>query len=962
MNKFVKSMLSLALAGSMVATVVPGVAMGETLDTKYVDLTGTMSGDLNARGRFYADYSSLDEALEAGNRLHLQMASEGQVLLKNENGALPLGADERNVTFLGIGSVDYNRGGGGSGATKGTDYKLGWYDAFEQAGFHVNPKTVSMYENLFQVLGGVHETNDSGKLLEPSMSYFSKSVTSTFASYNDVAVVCFSRFGRENMDLATNSVEGHSDPNDHYLQLDDNELELIKLAKANFKKVVVMINSSNIMQIPELNAPVDTEYGVDAILWVGGIGDQGTLVAANILTGEVNPSGHTVDIWPSDFTKDPTFTNFSDMSQNVDEEGNRMDAWLKYEDGTLSLFCDTEFREGIYYGYRYYETKAHDDADGESWYQEAVTYPFGYGLSYTTFDWELAGASDPAITAANQVISVSVKVTNTGSVAGKEVVEVYASAPYVDGGIEKAHKVLVGFAKTELLKPGASETVTVTVDPYTMSSYDYRDANDNGFCGYELEAGDYTLYVGRNAHQEEAALRMTVEDDIQWETDPVTDNEVTNLYTDGDFLDSDWQLDTVLSRSDWEGTWPTAQTAETHKGSDQLYEELKDTEHNNPTDFDSEEYPWFDEETDLTLRSLLPETTPDKTYSAIVDYDDPLWDEILDACNDEEMISLVNNGAYHTLAMETIDLPTTIHGDGPAGFTCFMNQNQVNGTCQYVSEPVMASTWNVELMEEMGEALGDEGLMGDRATGQPYSSIYAPGANIHRSPFGGRCSEYFSEDPFITGMMSAYEVRGMQSKGVIPTVKHFAANEQETHRSINGDSSWLTEQSLREIYLKGFEIAVKSGEARGVMSSFNRIATRWTGGDYRLITQILRNEWGFKGFVICDFNTIPQYMIPRQMFYAGGDLDLATLESSMWTDCDSSDNGDAIVLRNATKNLVYALVNSNAMNAKVIGYDEPLWHSYLLYVNVGLGCIMGIWGVLAFVHAFKLKKKLKEQK
>ena len=229
MNKFVKSMLSLALAGSMAATVVPGVAMGETLDTKYVDLTGTVSGDLNARGRFYADYSSLDEALEAGNRLHLQMASEGQVLLKNENGALPLGADERNVTFLGIGSVDYNRGGGGSGATKGTSYMLGWYDAFEQAGFHVNPKTVSMYENLFQVLGGVHETNDSGKLLEPSMSYFSKSVTSTFASYNDVAVVCFSRFGRENMDLATNSVEGHSDPNDHYLQLDDNELELIKL-------------------------------------------------------------------------------------------------------------------------------------------------------------------------------------------------------------------------------------------------------------------------------------------------------------------------------------------------------------------------------------------------------------------------------------------------------------------------------------------------------------------------------------------------------------------------------------------------------------------------------------------------------------------------------------------------------------------------------------------------------------
>ena len=788
---------------------------------------------------------------------------------------------------------------------------------------------------------------------ETPQSKYTDKVKASYESYNDAALVVITRIGGEGFDLPRyqGSTAGAVSADSHYLQLDQNEIDLLDaVCNAGFKRVVVLFNIPSSFEATFLTDPNYAPFAdkIDAAMWIGFTGSNGIMALGEILNGEVNPSGRLVDTWAADFKQNPTFVNFG--------TGCTADSTDKYDGG---LYYSVDYEEGIYVGYRYYETRGY--TDGEDWYKENVVYPFGYGLSYTTFDWEVQPLTDTVITQ-DAPFDVNVKVTNTGSVAGKEVVEVYASAPYFDGGIEKAHKVLVGFAKTELLKPGASETVTVTVDPYTMASYDYRDANDNGFCGYELEAGDYTLYVGRNAHQEEAALSMTVEDDIRWETDPVTDNEVTNLYTDGDFLDSDWQLDTVLSRSNWEGTWPTAQTAETHKGSDQLYEELKDTEHNNPTDFDSEEYPWFDEETDLTLRSLLPETTPDKTYSAIVDYDDPLWDEILDACNDEEMISLVNNGAYHTLAMETIDLPTTIHGDGPAGFTCFMNQNQVNGTCQYVSEPVMASTWNVELIEEMGEALGDEGLMGDRATGQPYSSIYAPGANIHRSPFGGRCSEYFSEDPFITGMMSAYEVRGMQSKGVIPTVKHFAANEQETHRSINGDSSWLTEQALREIYLKGFEIAVKTGEARGVMSSFNRIGTRWTGGDYRLITQILRNEWGFKGFVICDFNTIPQYMIPRQMFYAGGDLDLATLESSMWTDCDSSDNGDAIVLRNATKNLVYALVNSNAMNAKVIGYDEPLWHSYLLYVNVGLGCIMGIWGVLAFVHAFKLKKKLKEQK
>ena len=892
-------------------------------------------------------------------KLNRRLAEEGFGLLKNQENALPLNKDAK-ISVFGKNSVNLSYGGSGSGGFD-TSGNRDLYASLEDAGFQTNPTLKEFYNNN-SASGAARAANssdlDSGgnqmiSTAETPQSKYTDKVKASYESYNDAALVVITRIGGEGFDLPRyqGSTAGAVSADSHYLQLDQNEIDLLDaVCNAGFKRVVVLFNIPSSFEATFLTDPNYAPFAdkIDAAMWIGFTGSNGIMALGEILNGEVNPSGRLVDTWAADFKQNPTFVNFG--------TGCTADSTDKYDGG---LYYSVDYEEGIYVGYRYYETRGY--TDGEDWYKENVVYPFGYGLSYTTFDWEVQPLTDTVITQ-DAPFDVNVKVTNTGSVAGKEVVEVYASAPYFDGGIEKAHKVLVGFAKTELLKPGASETVTVTVDPYTMASYDYRDANDNGFCGYELEAGDYTLYVGRNAHQEEAALSMTVEDDIRWETDPVTDNEVTNLYTDGDFLDSDWQLDTVLSRSDWEGTWPTAQTAETHKGSDQLYEELKDTEHNNPTDFDSEEYPWFDEETDLTLRSLLPETTPDKTYSAIVDYDDPLWDEILDACNDEEMISLVNNGAYHTLAMETIDLPTTIHGDGPAGFTCFMNQNQVNGTCQYVSEPVMASTWNVELIEEMGEALGDEGLMGDRATGQPYSSIYAPGANIHRSPFGGRCSEYFSEDPFITGMMSAYEVRGMQSKGVIPTVKHFAANEQETHRSINGDSSWLTEQALREIYLKGFEIAVKTGEARGVMSSFNRIGTRWTGGDYRLITQILRNEWGFKGFVICDFNTIPQYMIPRQMFYAGGDLDLATLESSMWTDCDSSDNGDAIVLRNATKNLVYALVNSNAMNAKVIGYDEPLWHSYLLYVNVGLGCIMGIWGVLAFVHAFKLKKKLKEQK
>jgi beta-glucosidase len=459
MSHKLKKLIALFLVVCLGLTSAFALADPAQLGSSLVEATGTVPGDLDADGYFYADYSSIDEAMEAGSRLHLQMVEEGRVLLKNENNALPLSSDERDVTFLGIGSVDYVRAGGGSGSSTGTSYALDWFNAFEQEGFHVNPKTEELYENLFSVLGGAHDPASSGGLLEQDMSYYSKSVVSTFSSYDDVAIVCISRYGREDLDLETNNIEGHSDPNDHYLQLDDNELALIKMAKADFKKAVVMINSSNIMQIPELQASTDTEYGVDAILWVGGIGDQGTLAAAEILTGEVNPSGHTPDLWSGDFTKDPTFTNFSDMSQNVDEDGNRMSSWLTCSDGSDSVYSDVEFREGIYYGYRYCETKADDmnaaeAGSGDAWYQENVLYPFGYGLSYTSFDWELAGISDQTITAANQTITMQVKVTNTGAAAGKDAVQLYATTPYDTGGIEKASAVLVGYAKTDMLQPG----------------------------------------------------------------------------------------------------------------------------------------------------------------------------------------------------------------------------------------------------------------------------------------------------------------------------------------------------------------------------------------------------------------------------------------------------------------------------------------------------------------------------
>lgn len=854
------------------------------------------------------------------------------------------------------GIFDSEYGGSGSGGFDTSNNK-NLYESLNDAGFVTNPTLKNFYES--SQSGPVRTANssdldngDNQKIAtaETPQSKYTDAVRNSYADYSDAALVVITRIGGEGFDLPRyqGDSEGAVSLDSHYLELDQNEIDLLTaVTDGTFKRVVVVFNTPSSFEATFLKDSAYAAFAdkIDAAVWIGFTGSNGITALGEILNGDVNPSGRLVDTWAADFTKNPSFVNFG--------TGCLPDTTDKYDGG---MYYSVDYEEGIYVGYRYYETRG--ETDGEDWYNANVVYPFGYGLSYTTFDWTVGDASASEIEL-GATITVPVTVKNTGSVAGKEVVQLYASAPYTLGGIEKAHKVLVGFAKTKLLQPGESETVTVSFDPYSAASYDYRDANSNGFSGYELEAGEYTLYVSRNAHESEKAIALNLAADVQIGTDPTTDSEVVNRYTDSEnFLDSDWQLDAMLSRADWEGTWPTPQTAQQHAGTDRLYEEIRSEEHNNPTDFDSEEYPWFGEKPTLTLRDLLPSAEAEG-YEPVVSYDDERWEELMMGCDEEEMIALINNGAYHTLAMESVGLPATIHGDGPSGFTCFMSKEQVNGTCQYVSEPVMASTWNINLMNELGEAIGEEGTIGDKATGQPYSSIYAPGVNIHRSPFGGRCSEYFSEDPFISGMMGAAEVQGIQSRGVLPTVKHFVANEQETHRSIGGDLSWLSEQALREIYLKPFEYTVKLGETRGIMTSFNRIGTRWTGGDYRLLTEILRNEWGFNGLVICDFNTIPQYMIPRMMFYAGGSLDLATQQSAMWTDCDTSEAGDAIVLMRAVKDVMYALVNSNAMNAEVIGYNPPIWQEYLHWINIGAFTLVGVWLVLAIVRTVRCNKRQK---
>lgn len=945
----------------------PMAAIGEAIDFKLSagELGGLMDTLFGSQRPIYSDEvtsvyptqkaTNKAEAFANAQEVNLKLAEEGFVLLKNENAALPMNKGAR-ISVFSKNSVNLSYGGSGSGGFDTSNNK-NLYESLNDAGFVTNPTLKNFYES--SQSGPVRTANssdldngDNQKIAtaETPQSKYTDAVRNSYADYSDAALVVITRIGGEGFDLPRyqGDSEGAVSPDSHYLELDQNEIDLLTaVTDGTFKRVVVVFNTPSSFEATFLKDSAYAAFAdkIDAAVWIGFTGSNGITALGEILNGDVNPSGRLVDTWAADFTKNPSFVNFG--------TGCLPDTTDKYDGG---MYYSVDYEEGIYVGYRYYETRG--ETDGENWYNANVVYPFGYGLSYTTFDWTVGDASASEIELGT-TITVPVTVKNTGSVAGKEVVQLYASAPYTLGGIEKAHKVLVGFAKTKLLQPGESETVTVSFDPYSAASYDYRDANSNGFSGYELGAGEYTLYVSRNAHESEKAIALNLAADVQIGTDPTTDSEVVNRYTDSeDFLDSDWQLDAMLSRADWEGTWPTPQTAQQHAGTDRLYEEIRSEEHNNPTDFDSEEYPWFGEEPTLTLRDLLPSAEAEG-YEPVVSYDDERWEELMMGCDEEEMIALINNGAYHTLAMESVGLPATIHGDGPSGFTCFMSKEQVNGTCQYVSEPVMASTWNINLMNELGEAIGEEGTIGDKATGQPYSSIYAPGVNIHRSPFGGRCSEYFSEDPFISGMMGAAEVQGIQSRGVLPTVKHFVANEQETHRSIGGDLSWLSEQALREIYLKPFEYTVKLGETRGIMTSFNRIGTRWTGGDYRLLTEILRNEWGFNGLVICDFNTIPQYMIPRMMFYAGGSLDLATQQSAMWTDCDTSDAGDAIVLMRAVKDVMYALVNSNAMNAEVIGYNPPIWQEYLHWINIGAFTLVGVWLVLAIVRTVRCNKRQK---
>lgn len=900
------------------------------------------------------------DALAAANAVNEKICEEGFVLLKNEDNALPLKKGAK-VSVFGMNSVDLVYGGSGSSG-KDSSSNIDLYKSLKSAGIEYNNDLKSFYEKAKSSGKGRPSNPSMGDIVtgfatgELPLSEYKNGVNAYASGYNDAALFVVSRIGGEGYDLPTTSVktDGRSDETDHYLELDDNEKALLTALcdkNSGYDNVILIVNCGTSMELGFLKDDVTYNGKLKGALWVGMTGGTGMSALGKILSGEVNPSGKLIDTYAADFTQTPSWQNFSI---------NRGQGNAYYVNGTKQNAQFTDYEEGIYVGYRYYETRA--AKEGEAWYEENVVFPFGYGNSYTSFDWELLDASSVknATIVKGGDYSVKVKVTNTGKYAGKEVVQLYGHAPYTEGGIEKSEVVLLGFAKTDLIQPGESDEVEITFDPYYLASYDYKGVKVQGG-GYVLEAGEgYALYVSKNAHEKQFSIPFKVANDITFNEAAVDGYQVENRF---DSVSE--HIETYLSRSDWNGTFPSTPTEEDKSVEQELIDSLSMEAYigsGSETDVDK---PWYSERKPRQKRKeLSADETEYKIYDLIgKDYNDKTWDLLLNQLTYEQMAYLIGTGNYHTSALENIGLPHTTAADGPAGLANFMTVTEstaiIYDGCFYACECVIAATWNEELAEAMGTAIGDECLVGnERGDGSPYTGWYAPAVNIHRSQFGGRNWEYYSEDPFMSGTMAANVVKAAKEKGVNTYVKHFAVNDQETNRDTNGLITWLNEQSMREIYLRPFEMAVKDGGTIAMMTSFNRIGTVWAGGCYELVTDILRNEWGFVGAVLTDYNT-SSYMYADQMIRAGGDINLMQ-DKRPSTSGDIVNASHRTAMRKATKNILYMLVNSNAMNGLGEGIEYktvlPVWQTVLIGVDVFVFAALVIWG------AFSVNKYIKSNK
>lgn len=872
--------------------------------------------------RVDVDETAVAAAQETSLSVIEEVESEGIVLLKNESGALPLSTaneGERKVNVFGWSSIDPIYGGNGSGAADESG-NVTLIQGLENAGFEVNQELVSFYQSLnysrlVENAWGQFETGYTK--IEAPVSAYSQELLDNAQQFSDVALIVVARIGGEGSDMPTDMSSYGGSADEHYLELSPDEQAMVEMVEGmGFEKVVVLVDSSNAMELGFVE-----DEGIDAAIWIGGPGANGMNAVGAVLSGEVNPSGRLADTYAYDVTTAPSYYNTGNY-QYLNSTHQVFDPFFGAQTDKDEYFVD--YAEGIYVGYRFYETRWIDNETGicdEASYQAAVQYPFGYGLSYTTFQQTMGDLSLDGST-----ISVDVTVTNTGDVAGKDVAQIYYTAPYTVGGIEKSHVVLSGYGKTKLLNPGESETLTISFKVEDMASYDYLTNR----C-YVLDAGVYQIKLMKNAHDLIDSRDYTVDSTIVYNESNPRSTDLVAATNQFDSMSFDEGI-TYVSRADWEGTLPTQRTSDR-----EIRPEVLAVCSNFEVEPDDSAEDIVFKDNGLKLADL-----------AGLDYDDPQWELLLEQLSVEDMQNLIGYGGWQTMAVESVGKPQAVDVDGPAGLNALINETAYEGV-QYTSGVVLASTWNLELVARMGEAFGAE------ATAWQVSGLYAPGLNIHRSPFSGRNFEYYSEDPFLSGKTAATEIAAIQSKGVYCYMKHFALNDQETNRY--GLCVWANEQAAREIYFKPFEMAVKEGGALGAMSAFARLGDTWCGANYALCTQVLRNEWGFHGTVITDFCG-NAFMVADQAIRAGNDL---MLSSTGFLPSDTSNAGKQ-AMRSACHNILYTTLNSNAMVFNNQG-PQATWMYALIALDavVIIGEILVIWRFVKKSKAWNTQKAVENK-
>ena len=864
-----------------------------------------------------------DETNEEAAEVAEEIMEDGIVLLKNES-LLPLN-ETKKLNIFGWESINPAYGGAGSGGINDLYDIVSLNQGLENAGFSINQKLVDFYNNYGADDPEMSIQKQSWTLPEPPVDTYSDELIKSAKEYSDVAVVVLSRKAGEGhndipMDVRKAAYDNNSDEYDdfpegeHYLQLSQTERDMVDMVCSNFDNVIVVYNGANQFEL----GFADEYPQIKSVVWCPGTGNVGFNALGKVFSGEVNPSGKTPDTFIYDMTTAPWWNNAekTEYTNLADLAVEGMNA------GTAQVYAPafTNYVEGIYVGYKYYETAAQEGAID---YDKTVQYPFGYGLSYTEFEQKMGELEEK-----DGQISVDVEVTNSGDVAGKDVVEVYYKPPYTNGGIEKSSANLIEFAKTDLLQPGESQTVTVTFSIEDMASYDENNAK-----AYVLEKGDYVISINSDSHTVLDQKTYTADTDVVYEEENKRvsdDTAATNVFEDakGDV--------TYLSRADHFANYKEA-TAE--PASAELGEPYASEYHLNSN---------FDKTTYLNDEDVMPTTGADNGLTLEdmrdADYDDPRWEKLLDQLSVDEMANMIAMAGYQTAAMDSVGKVATLDFDGPAA----INNNFTGvGSIGFPIEIVIASTWNKELAQTWGEC------MGKISQEMGAEGWYAPGMNTHRTAFGARNYEYFSEDGILSGNMGAKAVEGARKYGVYSYIKHFAMYEGNAKMV----SVWSNEQAIREIYLKPFEISVKQGGANAVMVSWSFLGDKWTGECSNLMNTVLRDEWGFRGMALTDFfrNNGHGFMNADAALANGVDVMLSTFNGEENNVANPEHPTSVLQMRNACKNVMYTVVSSWAYDGEHEETGMENWKKAGIGIDTVIALFMAGMEVLV-IRGYKKRK------